>query len=54
MLTASISTNSILRALIQYIMQRGILVTLIQTLLLITFHAAPKNLYWYVTPRPGS
>ncbi|KAI0339701.1 hypothetical protein BDW22DRAFT_1431588 [Trametopsis cervina] len=40
------NTNTVLRTLMQYIMQRGILVTLIQTLLLITFHAAPKHLYW--------
>lgn len=29
-------------------MRRGVLVTLIQTLLLVTFHAAPGHLYWYV------
>ncbi|KAI0758588.1 hypothetical protein BC629DRAFT_1597899 [Irpex lacteus] len=40
------STNSVIRALMHFIMQRGILVTLIQTLLLITFHAAPNHLYW--------
>ena len=36
-----------------YIMQRGLLVTLIQTLLLITFHAAPGHLYWHVPPLPS-
>lgn len=41
-----ISTNSVIRSLMQYIMQRGVLVTLIQILLLVTFHAAPDHLYW--------
>ncbi|KAI0091427.1 hypothetical protein BDY19DRAFT_625793 [Irpex rosettiformis] len=44
--TAFDSTNSVIRSLMMFIMQRGILVTLIQTLLLITFHAAPDHLYW--------
>ncbi|KAI0685836.1 hypothetical protein BC835DRAFT_1381958 [Cytidiella melzeri] len=44
--TGMSNTNSIIRTLMQFIMQRGILVTLIQTLLLITFLAAPDRLYW--------
>lgn len=40
------STNSLVATLVQYIMSRGVLVTLIQTLLLVTFHAAPGRLYW--------
>lgn len=44
--TGMSGTNFIIRTLMQYIMQRGVLVTLIQTLLLITFHAAPNHLYW--------
>ncbi|TFK38471.1 hypothetical protein BDQ12DRAFT_606166 [Crucibulum laeve] len=39
-------TNSMLKALIQFIIHRGALVTLIQTLLLITFYAIPRSLVW--------
>lgn len=38
-----------MKTLIQYIMHRGIVVTLIQTALLITFLAAPTKLYWCVS-----
>ena len=38
--------SSAIKNLIQYIVRRGILVTLIQTLLLVTFHAAPGQLIW--------
>ncbi|KAJ3558699.1 hypothetical protein NM688_g760 [Phlebia brevispora] len=44
--TGMSGTNSVIKSLIQYIVHRGVLVTLIQTLLLITFHAAPTHLYW--------
>ncbi|EKM50731.1 uncharacterized protein PHACADRAFT_104105, partial [Phanerochaete carnosa HHB-10118-sp] len=44
--TGMSGTNSIIDMLMHYIMHRGVLVTLIQTLLLITFHAAPDHLYW--------
>lgn len=44
--TGMSNTNSLINRLMQYIMHRGVLVTLIQTLLLITFHAAPTRLYW--------
>ncbi|KAF4583934.1 hypothetical protein EYR40_002432 [Pleurotus pulmonarius] len=39
-------TNGLLKSLIHYVVHRGVLVTLIQTLLLITFYAAPSRLYW--------
>ncbi|RDB21960.1 hypothetical protein Hypma_010971 [Hypsizygus marmoreus] len=39
-------TNKLLNTLVQFVIHRGALVTLIQTALLITFYAAPKNLYW--------
>ncbi|KAJ3980917.1 hypothetical protein F5890DRAFT_1575375 [Lentinula detonsa] len=39
-------TDNLIKNLIQYIVERGGVVTLIQTLLLITFYAAPNNLYW--------
>ncbi len=41
-------THSLLKSLIRFVVHRGVLVTLIQTLLLITFYAAPANLAWYV------
>ncbi|EEB89780.1 hypothetical protein MPER_12090 [Moniliophthora perniciosa FA553] len=42
----SIQTKGLIKSLIQYVVNRGIVVTLIQTLLLILFYAAPNNLYW--------
>ncbi|KAJ3715309.1 hypothetical protein DFJ43DRAFT_848159 [Lentinula guzmanii] len=42
----STHTDSLIKGLIQYVIERGAVVTLIQTLLLITFYAAPNNLYW--------
>ncbi|KAJ3805202.1 hypothetical protein F5876DRAFT_70004 [Lentinula aff. lateritia] len=42
----STHTDSLIKGLIQYIIERGAVVTLIQTLLLITFFACPNNLYW--------
>ncbi|KAJ4490691.1 hypothetical protein J3R30DRAFT_3694411 [Lentinula aciculospora] len=42
----STRTDNLIKGLIQYIIERGAVVTLIQTLLLITFFAAPNNLYW--------
>lgn len=46
MVLPSIRTNGLLKSLIHYVVHRGVLVTLIQTLLLITFYAAPSRLYW--------
>ena len=40
-------TNTLLNKLILFVVHRGALVTLIQSLLLITFYAAPNHLYWY-------
>ncbi|KAF8882998.1 hypothetical protein BD779DRAFT_1674728 [Infundibulicybe gibba] len=40
-------TTTLLNSLIQFIVHRGALVTLIQTLLLLTFFAAPTQLYWF-------
>ncbi|KDQ22798.1 hypothetical protein PLEOSDRAFT_1109896 [Pleurotus ostreatus PC15] len=44
--TGMSSTHSLLKSLIRFVVHRGVLVTLIQTLLLITFYAAPANLVW--------
>jgi hypothetical protein len=35
-----------LKSLIQYVVQRGFVVTLVQVLLLITFYALPNSLTW--------
>ncbi|KAF4583939.1 hypothetical protein EYR40_002437 [Pleurotus pulmonarius] len=40
------STRNLLKSLVRFVVHRGILVTLIQTLLLITFYAMPSNLAW--------
>ncbi|KIK54782.1 hypothetical protein GYMLUDRAFT_176682, partial [Collybiopsis luxurians FD-317 M1] len=40
-------TDSLVKSLIQYVIERGAVVTLIQTLVLITFFAAPDHLYWF-------
>jgi len=40
-------TKNMLKTLVQYIVERGVLVTLIQTLLLLTFYALPARLYWF-------
>ncbi|KAL0948406.1 hypothetical protein HGRIS_010987 [Hohenbuehelia grisea] len=39
-------TNSMLKSIMNYIIHRGVAVTLVQTLLLITFYAMPKRLDW--------
>jgi hypothetical protein len=39
-------TNALLTKLTRFIIHRGALVTLFQTAMLITFYAAPKNIYW--------
>jgi len=39
-------TNALLTKLTRFIIHRGALVTLFQTSLLISFYAAPKNIYW--------
>ncbi|KAG5721562.1 hypothetical protein E4T56_gene13055 [Termitomyces sp. T112] len=44
--TGILDTNSLLRRLVGFVIHRGALVTLIQSLLLISFYAAPHNLYW--------
>ncbi|KAK7683452.1 hypothetical protein QCA50_013285 [Cerrena zonata] len=46
-ITGVIETKKLLNNLIQFVIQRGALVTLIQTLLLITFFAAPNSLSWF-------
>ncbi|PFH49630.1 hypothetical protein AMATHDRAFT_194576 [Amanita thiersii Skay4041] len=40
-------TNSLIKTLVQWVLQRGILVTFIQTALVISFYAAPTKLYWF-------
>ncbi|KAF9267168.1 hypothetical protein L218DRAFT_722175 [Marasmius fiardii PR-910] len=40
------TTSIVIRSLIHYVVNRGILVTLVQTLLLITFFTSPTKLYW--------
>ncbi|KDR76620.1 hypothetical protein GALMADRAFT_139532 [Galerina marginata CBS 339.88] len=39
-------TTTLLNKLMRYVIQRGALVTLIQTVLLVTFYAAPDRIYW--------
>jgi len=45
--TEMVQTNKLINTLIIFIVQRGILVTLIQILLLVTFYALPQRLYWF-------
>ncbi|KAF8623279.1 hypothetical protein AX17_007485 [Amanita inopinata Kibby_2008] len=40
-------TNSLIKSLIQWVIQRGALVTFIQTALVISFYAAPTKIYWF-------
>ncbi|TFK22545.1 hypothetical protein FA15DRAFT_516056 [Coprinopsis marcescibilis] len=40
-------TNSLLSKLMMFVVQRGVLVTTIQVLLLVTFYAAPNSLAWF-------
>ncbi|KAG6890167.1 hypothetical protein C0995_010871 [Termitomyces sp. Mi166 len=40
-------TNTILNRVVGFVVHRGALVTLIQTLLLVTFYALPHNLCWF-------
>ncbi|KAJ7579018.1 hypothetical protein C8J56DRAFT_1059256 [Mycena floridula] len=40
-------TNIIIDSLIQFVIQRGVLVTCIQVLLLVTFYALPNSLVWF-------
>lgn len=47
-LNTTYRTHSLLKSLIRFVVHRGVLVALIQTLLLIIFYAAPANLAWYV------
>jgi len=44
--TGVTQTNSIIKTLVHFIIHRGALVTLIQSLLLIMFFAVPTRLYW--------
>jgi hypothetical protein len=39
-------TNSLIKSLMEYTIQRGTLVTLIQTVLVVMFFAAPGHVYW--------
>ncbi|KAL0576634.1 hypothetical protein V5O48_005333 [Marasmius crinis-equi] len=39
-------TSGLIKSLITFVVNRGVLVTLIQTLLLITFYASEQELYW--------
>ncbi|KAG5636868.1 hypothetical protein H0H81_006590 [Sphagnurus paluster] len=39
-------TTTLLNRLMRFVVHRGAMVTLIQTLLLVTFYAAPRKLYW--------
>jgi len=42
-------TDSVLKTLIRFVIQRGLLVTLVQVALLTVFYASPR-MYWYVEP----
>ena len=45
------STDSVLKTLTTFVIQRGVLVALVQTILLTLFYVTPSHLYWYVGPR---
>jgi hypothetical protein len=47
------STDSVLKTLIGFVIQRGVLVALVQTTLLIVFYASSSRLYWYVNNPAG-
>ena len=40
------STEKMLKSLMQFVVQRGFLVTFVQVLLMITFYTLPNNLVW--------
>ena len=40
------STDSIIKAMMGYVVERGILVTLIQVLFLVLFFVKPVHLFW--------
>ena len=42
------STDSVLKALIGFVIERGVLVTLIQTVFLLMFYLSSSHPYWYV------
>ena len=44
------STDSVLKTLTAFVIQRGVLVALVQTALLTMFYVAPSHVYWYVGP----
>ena len=44
------STDSVLKTLIRFVIQRGLLVTLVQIVLLVVFYASSSHMYWYVEP----
>lgn len=44
--TGIAQTTTLLNRLMRFVVHRGAMVTLIQTLLLVTFYAAPRKLYW--------
>lgn len=48
---AHYSTDSALNALIGFVIERGVLVTLIQTVFLPMFYLTSSRLYWYVQLR---
>ena len=50
-MTTYSSTDSVLKTLIGFVIQRGVVVTLIQTVFLAMFYALPSHLYWYVELR---
>ena len=45
------STDSVLKTLTTFVIQRGVLVALVQVALLTVFYIAPSRMYWYVGPR---
>ena len=40
------STEKMLKSLMQFVVQRGFLVTFVQVLLMVTFYTLPNNLVW--------
>ena len=42
------SMDSVLKTLIRFVIERGVLVTLLQTAFMIMFYVSPPHPYWYV------
>ena len=46
--TTYFSTDSVIKTLIGFAIQRGVLVTMVQAAFLVVFYFSSSHLYWYV------